>query len=85
VSTSMARHSRVKSSTTVSSRNHRPLANWSLTKSSDHRWLARSAGAGFSPRHRPSAFVCARSLASVPAGRCERRVCGCGVNRSFRL
>ena len=35
-----ARHSLLKSSITLSSRNRRPLPSWSLTKSSDHRWFS---------------------------------------------
>lgn len=38
-----ARHSRVTSSTTFRMRNRRPQANWSWTKSSDNRALARAS------------------------------------------
>lgn len=38
-----ARHSRVTSSTTLSTRKRWPLANWSWTKSSDQRALARAS------------------------------------------
>ena len=42
VSTTRPRHSRVKSSTAVSTRNRRPVDGAFDTKSSDERWLAAS-------------------------------------------
>src|SRR3954447_11199553 len=38
-----ARHSRVTSSTIFRTRKRRPLANWSWTKSSDHRAFGRAS------------------------------------------
>lgn len=38
-----ARHARVTSSTTLSTRKRWPLANWSWTKSSDQRALGRAS------------------------------------------
>ena len=47
VSRTFARHSRVTSSPTLNTRNQRPLANWSWTKSRLQRWLGSAAtGAG---------------------------------------
>lgn len=46
VSGTAARHSRVTSSTMLSTRNRRPVANWSCTKSRLQRWLGSASTSG---------------------------------------
>src|SRR5260370_459370 len=71
VSTSRVRHSRVHSSTTLSTRIARPLAIASCAKSTAHSWFAAvTAGRGEPPR--TSRFRAFRRTAS-PAARYSRK------------
>src|SRR3954471_13504029 len=73
-----ARHSRVTSSTIFRTRKRRPLANWSWTKSSDHRARpsldqdrrsgAHGAAAGPALAH-AEAFLSIQTVDPVPARR----------------